>query len=90
MKVSPHPDSHQVSAQEVRAVLDHASQPLTRQQWANTFGVTVVTIQAWRTKGFWTGLWTAPKLDRWEGLKAEAAKNIRAILAVLAHKRRLP
>lgn len=82
MKIPTHPNRRLVAAEEVRLVLDHA-QPLTQQQWANAFGVHLATIQAWRTKGLFPGLWSAPTPERWNGLRAEAANNLRASLRLL-------
>jgi len=87
MKISAHPNRHHVSAEEVRLVLDHA-QSLTQQQWAEFFGVSLATVQAWRTRGFFIRLWSAPTAEKWNGLKADAIQNLRGSLRLLTSSSR--
>ena len=82
MKIEAFPGRHRVSAEEVRIVLKHAQQ-LTQREWAELFGIHLVTLQAWKAKGFILEMWSAPTVERWEGLKAEALRTLKANLAVL-------
>jgi hypothetical protein len=86
MRFPTHPDRQHVSAEVVRHVLDHA-RPITQRAWAKAFGVTLKTIQAWRAKGFHLGLWSAPTLETWEALKADAVKKLRKDLSTLTQGR---
>lgn len=87
MKVSTHPDRRRITAQEVCIVLDH-SRTLTQQAWAEFFGISLATVQAWRRQGFFLGLWSAPTAEQWNSLKADALKNLRGIISVITGNRR--
>jgi hypothetical protein len=50
------------------------SKQFTRLQWAMLFGVRLRTVESWRSRGMVLDLWSAPKSNHWDSLKADAVR----------------
>lgn len=85
MRIEIHPNHRRVSAQQVRAVLDNARQ-YTIPEWAAFFEVHAQTVKAWRAKGFFIGLWSAPSEQQWNTVTGEAVRSVWKLLDVLEGK----